>query len=437
MANTNVKSIEYRVEQGILPMPEVFKQYYIIENHSFSETIAHFNMTKKTAENYMNKYNIKKGIDIFGEKRETSEKTLEQTENLSENNVENIENVENNDENALYLKQKARYQTLKYNSKAEIEDIIFQFCFEFNIFYDTELVNRIKTEELLDKMPSVYLEEIKTEQKYQGLTFFSQIKRENFENIYSEPLILLGLSEEDKKNRQQIMSIIGIDPFKNDDPSDRPQLYRDLTGMLSENMRKDVAKQKAAISVVRGYANINRYQQKVNAIMARPTIDAESQGDLDTLLGVINKIQTSINQTTKENGFTGGKTIGNNGQGMLSDVMNQVELQGYDPGVTNYYDIATSKAIQDVADISFKSMMNQVKLSNTDYVEILSEQSKMVREAQATARDAMEALRIARSKITKQELLDELSANLKKKGISEEDIIEFINREYELYDGGR
>ena len=43
--------------------------------------------------------------------------------------------------------------------------------------------------------------------------------------------------------------------------------------------------------------------------------------------------------------------------------------------------------------------------------------------------------RLAKEKIVKQELLDELAYDYKKKGLSEEEIEEFIRREYHLQDG--
>ena len=244
-----------------------------------------------------------------------------------------------------------------------------------------------------------------------------------------------SLSEDDKKNRQQIISIIGYDPFKEELPSDKPQLYRDLTGLLTDNLRKDITKQKAAIEIVKNYSTIAKYQNRVSDLLKAGEVDPETQETIDNLLAMIAKIQAIINATSKENGFSTGKTLGNGGRGMLSDVMNQVENQYYDDGITNFYDQATSKSIGEVAEISFRAQLNQVKLSGTDYADILSQQVEIVREAQKTVKDSLEALRICKGKITKQKLLEELEGEYRKKGISEEEIQEFISREYKLWDG--
>lgn len=331
---------------------------------------------------------------------------------------------------------KEYYQDL-VKKGASSEDALFDYCYRYNVFYDSQLARHIlfSSEKALEQMPELYIRYLEADPKYSGLTFRSQLKRENFEKVYSEDLSLLSLSEDDKKNRQQIISIIGYDPFKEELQQDKPQLYRDLTGLLTDNLRKDITKQKAAIEIVKNYSTIAKYQNRVSDLLKGGEVDPETQETIDNLLAMIAKIQAIINATSKENGFSTGKTLGNGGRGMLSDVMNQVETQYYDDGITNYYDQATSKSIGEVAEISFRAQMNQVKLSGTDYADILSQQSEMVHEAQRVSKDALEALRICRSKITKQKLLEELEGEYRKKGISEAEIQEFISREYKMWDG--
>ena len=188
---------------------------------------------------------------------------------------------------------KRRYKKLLQSYNGNVEDAIFQTCYENNIFYDETLLRKkfLKTrdDEILMKMPEVYIWEIQSDPKYEGLTFFSQLKRPNFEKIYSEDLSLLNLSEDDKKNRQQIINILGYDPFKNDPAEERPQLYRDLSGMLTDSMRKDIPKQKAAVEIVRNYANITRYQKRVTELMTSGQLDADTQEELDNLLSFMQK----------------------------------------------------------------------------------------------------------------------------------------------------
>ena len=344
-----------------------------------------------------------------------------------------------------HLKLRKRFEGLKSAYGGDIKSAMFQLCFENNWFYGENIISKLLADpKAATDFLEEYMMEIHGNPKYKDLNFFSQLKRENFNKLYSEDLSLLALNDEDKKNRQQIINIIGYDPFAREKDEERPGLYRDLTGLLTDSMRKDIPKQKAAIEIIRSYANIDKYQKKINQLMAMAEADPKPEGYnpeaasemINDCLSTIAKIQTNINQTTKENGFSSGRNIGSGGRGMLSDVMTQCEELGYDKGITNYYDVATSKSMKEVADISFRAMLDQVKFGATDYAEILMEQAKIVRDAKQYMQETREAMRLLKEKLTKQELIEELANDYRRKGISEEEIDEWISREYNLYDGG-
>ena len=328
----------------------------------------------------------------------------------------------------------AEYKKLLMKHGDSHKDALFEYCFYHNMGYFQRLVAEAMISSADTDVLKKYIE-LKRLSEFAEKDFFSQLRRENFEKIYSEDYKVSLLDEDSKKNRLQVIEILGYDPFADDAPEDQPQLYRDMTGILSESMRKDVAKARAALSIVRGYSNIDKYQKKINEIMKSGVtgVDDETQKLLDQYIKLQKTMQDSINQTAEKNNFTV-KGIGTSGKGMLSDVLNQIEERGIDEGVTNFYDIATSKSIEEVANISFKAQLSQVNLSKTDYADILASQVKIVKEAQSKARKAVEAARLAKEKLKKQELIDELAADYKSKGIRENEIQEFIQREYKLYD---
>ena len=336
----------------------------------------------------------------------------------------------------MTLEQMADYRNFLSEYKGDHLKAIFKFCFKYNLPYHmgvmVKVVNEFK-DTLNTVMPRAYFDAVKKDKFAKEPDFFSQLHQKNFEKVYSQDHLESDLDEESKKNRLQCIDILAFDPFADDDPEDRPQLYRDMCGLLTESMRKDIAKAKAALSVVRGYSNLSKYQAKINQLLQSGSADEGTQKTLDQLIKIQKTMQDSINATSIANSFVV-KGIGNSGHGMLSDVMNQVEMYGVDEGVTNFYDIETSKAIEEVANISFKAQLNQVNLSRTDYADIIATQSAIVKKAQRQAKDAMEALRIAKSMITKQSLLQELEAQYRQKGISEKDIEDFIAMECDMVD---
>lgn len=334
-------------------------------------------------------------------------------------------------------KKDEQYESLLKKYEGDHRKAIFEYCFIKNIYYSDAIYKKIAKAEqkVLDEgMPKLYLDIIAADPRYKDVHFFDQLMLDNFEKVYSEKVYSDGLTEDDRKNRQVVIDIFSYDPFKDEKENMRPQMYRDLAGMTTEAMRKDVSKQKAAISVVRSYGNIEKYQRMVNDIIDAGATDEDSQDQLNSYLKIISNIQASINQTAEKNSFTV-KGIGSNGQGMISDILNEIEDKGIDEGITNFYDIATSKSIEEVANISMKAQLNQINLSKTDYADILAGQVEIVKKAQRIAKDAQEALRLAKEKIKKQRLIDELAADYRKKGISEKDIEDFISSEYHLQDG--
>lgn len=329
------------------------------------------------------------------------------------------------------------YKRAASECKGDPVGAIFRFCFDKNVFYHEKYAKACVADNVLcASLPDSYLDMLNGNPSLKGLTFFSQIKREGFEAAYADELDALDLAPEDRKNRQQILSIVNYDPFIKEPLEDRPQMYRDLAGLLNDSMRRDVPKRNAAIEVVRDYATIGRYQRRMAILESSGKDDKETRDGIDNCIKMISKMQDTINKLTKENGFSSGKAIGASGRGGLSEVMAMCEEKGYDPGAPNIYDIETSRAITEVAEISTRAMLNQVNLSGTDYAEILTQQCKKVLEYRDAAMRALEGMRIAESKLEKQAILEEYRGELMAKGIDEADILEILNQEIHMYDGG-
>jgi len=366
-------------------------------------------------------------IEVIKKKSTTNTEKNEEAEALTEE----LKALDAKD----YTVEIKEYHDLLAKNDNNYERTWFEYCYIHNIPYIDKVVQSFldtPNPQILD-FPRIYLKKVK-QTKYRDLTFFDQLRQKNFERIYSEDESIALLDEETQKNRLAIIDIIGYDCFKDDDIKDKPQLYRDLSSMLTEGMRKDVPRAKAALSIVRNYNNMNKYQKSIDAILKSGNIDEETQKQLDQYMKIQKTLQDSINTTAEKNNFTakGGVT---SARSSLSEVINQIEEKGIDEGITNFYDIATSKSIQEVANISLEAILKQIKLSKTDYVEILTEQCKMVHEAQDKSRKALEAARLAKEKLAKQQLIDELEHDYRKKGITEDEIEAFINREYKMYDG--
>ena len=95
----------------------------------------------------------------------------------------------------------------------------------------------------------------------------------------------------------------------------------------------------------------------------------------------------------------------------------------------NRFDIETSEAMRQVAEISAESMFKQLSLNDTDFAKIIKEQGKMIREMQYTMQTQEEELRLLKEKHLKEELLVEYERQLKDKGINSEEIAGLLEQE--------
>lgn len=377
--------------------------------------------------------------DEYGLTPDEIAESLEASEMEEEGVAERKKQIFGAHEPAQPLRDDRRqYEKLCAKHGGDSAKALFEFCFLNNVFYNSKIAKSLTEstdDDVRNAMPAPYLEALASNPAYDGLDFFSQLKRENFEKIYSEDLSLLTLSQDDRKNRQQILSIVSYDPFAEEPDEDKPQMYRDLAGLLTDAMRRDIPKRNAAIEIVHDYTTIARYQKRKASLELTDDGSDETRKRIDNCIVMISKMQDTINKLSKENGFSAGRAVGANGRGGLSDVMTMCEERGYDKEAVNLYDIETSKAIEQVATISFKAMLNQVNFSNTDYAGILADQCKKVLEYRQAAMKSAEMARLCAEKLEKQELLEEYRRELAGKGISEADIQEIVNREIDMYGG--
>jgi hypothetical protein len=324
----------------------------------------------------------------------------------------------------LFLKLRQKYA-------GDAEKAFFEYCFRTDLIYDRFAWNSIVSQgsEYADDLPESYETLIKNDPKYEDKTFFGQIKLSNFIDLTQDDLVEDGLTEQDKEHRTKIIKITGYDPFLEYSLEDRPGMYRSLATMLTEDMKNDVPKQKSAISMVQNYTNLDKYQRKLRLMAESGTDDTKDYKDLSDM---VVKMQTSLNQTGKENNFTGSKAL-SGGKGTLSSVMDKINQDGIDSGQVDYYDIKTSSSFRQVSEESFHGMLDQVKLQDSDYKDVLAGQCKLVREATKVAWEAREELRLLKAQIKKQALLDELAQEYLKKGLSLKDVNDYLDKEYILH----
>lgn len=264
--------------------------------------------------------------------------------------------------------------------------------------------------------------------------FRENAKKEAFDSVSSFQNVEMPVVSKDteideqyKKNREDVIRLIGYDPFEKEAEEDKPLLYSQLIGYLdtSGDSNDDMMRISSAISIVRAFAQSAKIDDMLSDIFKNPQKAASSVGTIKSLQDAkknANKMITDLaaesclslknskNASKGENTFTGRTK-------KLKD-MNLREMEN------NAFDIGTAEGMRQVADISNASILKQIHLDENDYTEMLGQQREMIVNLQRLADENAE-----KARILLRENVD-LKQYLKEQGI---DIAEMSTKETILY----
>ena len=326
---------------------------------------------------------------------------------------------------------RALYKMILTECEGDHLEALFQLCATNDWYYDDLLAQSVTAELALDDiMPDSYLEVIFNNEEYKGKTFYKQLSRPYFVKMSSFKESEDELTEEDKQNRNDIKKAFGYDPFETKPISQKSMLYRSLNQMVDPTLNNDLVRQRAAIEIVTNYEEIDRLDVAIAKLSLTPDDIVKNAKDLETLRKMKSDVNKNISMLCKDHGLSAKYANSKSrGAGTLSGIMRDMEDNDYDEGVVNLYDIETSTSIQQCSDISAKSVSTQLKLSDSDYAEMVEEQAIVVRQEIAARKKAEEALRVCKEYLRRQELIADLIQEYKRKGLSTAEIEELITPE--------
>lgn len=212
-------------------------------------------------------------------------------------------------------------------------------------------------------------------------------------------------AKDERLARQRIIKIYKYDPFGDEaDLEAKKKMYRDLELMLDENMETNSIKLNAAVSIVRAYKDIRRYEKFIEDLEQSKNPDIKQ---IKSMQEILNYKRDTVLKMAKENGFNAdGKTSGQN-KNTLSGRMAEMRKYMYEPGLVDFYGVRTVKSFQEISDISFKSIMDQIGLTEGEWKDMITDQAKTIRKQNDDIVKLKEELRQAYIEIERNKLLKE------------------------------
>ena len=256
-----------------------------------------------------------------------------------------------------------------------------------------------------------YAKNIKMPQ-YRNMTFedgetLSEVEEENsIEKIQQE----VNLTERDKQNEKDVIRILGYDPFEKELLEDRKYLFNRLVDMLDDSTLEDNVILMSVIEIIKGFNQID----KINTSIANMTADtfrmAENTSGIKSLIDTKKSLMTTILKTAEDNGLSlKFNTNKSKGSGTLSGTMKKLQEIGLEEAEVNLFDIQTAEGMKQVADMSHKSIIEQLMFDENDYTEMIAYQKEELHKLNRDKDKLEEENRKLKIKI--RDLKDELNKN--------------------------
>lgn len=197
-----------------------------------------------------------------------------------------------------------------------------------------------------------------------------------------------GLTE-DQIVKQDVIKLLGYDVFASADYDDQKFLYNELINYLDEDTMDDIFK----ISVVTQIVQNNNQIRKIDNEIARINWMVDSK-KFSELTNIKQKIVMSNDKLAKENAISiknrGDKSAG---RSTLTYMLKQYRELNFDDAEVDYYDECKAYGMKVCADISNKSLAEQIQFDENDKIDIIEIQRKLVEEATQKVADLEEVNR--------------------------------------------
>ena len=201
------------------------------------------------------------------------------------------------------------------------------------------------------------------------------------------------VSNEFEKNRKDVIRLLGYDPFEGEKLEDQPLLYSQLIGYLDlGGDNEDMMRTSSAITIVRGFLQQTKLDDKIAKAMANSNINAS---ELKTLLDSKQKISSTISQLAEQSCLSlKHSKNASKGEDTFTGKTKKLKDMNLREAENNAFDIGTCEGMRQVADISNASILKQMHLDENDYTEMLGQQREMIVKLQRQADENMEKARI-------------------------------------------
>jgi hypothetical protein len=182
------------------------------------------------------------------------------------------------------------------------------------------------------------------------------------------------INEEFEKNKLDVIRLLGYDPFESEKPEDQPLLYSQLIGYLdtSGDGNDDMMRTSSAITIVRGFSQQAKIDDKIATAMANTSINPT---EIKTLLDSKQKISSTISQLAEQSCLSlKHNKNASKGENTWTGKIKKLKELNLREAEVNGFDINTCRGMQQVLEMSDASIMKQLDLDESEWSDMVAEQ---------------------------------------------------------------
>ena len=184
-------------------------------------------------------------------------------------------------------------------------------------------------------------------------------------------------NELDRTNKEDVIRMVGYDPFEFEHESDKRNLYNKLVDFLDDSTLEDSFKLPAVIEIVKTFNQLDKINSALSLATSNITSVTDNAGGIKSLIDSKEKMLKSVLALAKDNGISVNHNNNKSkGSGTLSGVIKQLQEKGFEEAEVNVFNIETCEGMRQVADISNQSIIKQLQFDENDYTSMIIDQRK-------------------------------------------------------------
>lgn len=199
------------------------------------------------------------------------------------------------------------------------------------------------------------------------------------------------------KNKKDVIRLLNYDPFEQEAVSDQPFLYSQLLGLLDSggDENDDMMRNASCISIVRGFLQQSKIDNAIANLMTDIKNVDKNSATIKSLQDSKYKITNVITSLAADSCIS----LKNNknakkGENTWTGKIKKIKDLDLRQGRVNGFDIETSKAMRQVMDNSHHSIMQELKLDDSDWSDMVADQRDMIVKLQSKLDKYIEISRI-------------------------------------------